>query len=73
MKDLRDIVHELNHTGRHIDVFKIDCEGCEWETQKSWFEAPVTLGEVLVEVHSGTKDPTENPRAKQFMQAMQKS
>jgi hypothetical protein len=35
--------HELNHTGRTIDVFKIDCEGCEWNTYNIWFEAPVGL------------------------------
>jgi hypothetical protein len=37
---------------------------------KSWFEASVTLTEVLVEVHFGTKSPADKPTARQSMQTM---
>mmetsp|Transcript_23218 Transcript_23218/g.37231 ORF Transcript_23218/g.37231 Transcript_23218/m.37231 type:complete len:310 (+) Transcript_23218:142-1071(+) len=70
LRTLKDIVNELGHAGRRIDIFKIDCEGCEWVTYNSWFEAPVTINEILVEVHAGTAEPSNNPPAKQFMQTM---
>jgi len=43
---------ELGHLGRTIDLFKIDCEGCEIDTFPAWFEADVVLKQILVEVHS---------------------
>jgi len=70
MKTLHAIVRELNHENRVIDVFKIDCEGCEWETFREWFEANVTIDEILVEVHTGTMQPANNPPAKDFMSFM---
>ena len=53
-KSLSDIVRDLGHVGRTIDIFKIDCEGCEWMTFASWFDAPVKISQILVEVHQGT-------------------
>jgi hypothetical protein len=50
-KTLKQTVEELGHVNRTIDVYKIDCEGCELTSQASWFEAPVTLRQILVEVH----------------------
>ena len=70
MKSLRDIVDLLGHNGRTINIFKIDCEGCEWRTFRSWFEAGVLFEQILIEVHAGTTRPAENPVAKQFMQTM---
>lgn len=50
-KTLQDTVQELGHAGRTIDIFKIDCEGCEIDTFAAWFDADVVLRQILVEVH----------------------
>ena len=52
-KTLKDTVRELGHDGRTIDVFKIDCEGCEFETYQQWFQAGVQMRQILIEIHSG--------------------
>jgi hypothetical protein len=48
-KTLPEIQQELGHVGRRIDVFKIDCEGCEFRTYKDWLD--VDIGQLLVETH----------------------
>lgn len=50
-KTLDDTVKILGHEKRTIDIFKIDCEGCEFDTYKSWLDAPVKLRQILIEVH----------------------
>ena len=69
MKQMATIVRELGHEGREIDIFKIDCEGCEWETVKSWFRSGARIRQVLVEVHAGTTDAVPLP-AMEFMSFM---
>ena len=72
MKSLSDIVQTLGHVGRTIDVFKVDCEGCEWSTYKSWFQARVWISQILIEVHQGTNSSIipQSPTAKQFFTRM---
>jgi len=50
---LIDIVELLGHKRLDvIDVFKIDCEGCEWDTYKDWLSNKVPLlHQIQVEVH----------------------
>jgi hypothetical protein len=48
-KTFQETIKELGHEGRPIDIFKIDCEGCEWSTYKDWISAD--LRQILVEVH----------------------
>ncbi len=53
---LPDIQKRLGHENRRIDVFKIDCEGCEWSSYKDWLDPKVDIRQVLVETH-GLPDP----------------
>lgn len=55
---LSDIIKKLGHESLDmIDIFKIDCESCEWETYNDWLaEGIPTLHQILVEVHH---DPGE--------------
>ena len=50
-KSLKTVVEELGHNNRTVDIFKIDCEGCEWTTAQHWFEADITLRQIQVELH----------------------
>ena len=54
-KSFPTIVRELGHKHRVIDILKIDCEGCEWETYASWFtDTDVYIRQIQVELHQGT-------------------
>jgi hypothetical protein len=66
-KSFKDTVAELGHINRTIDIFKIDCEGCEFDTFRAWLDAPVVIQQILVEVH-GTGD-----RAHDFFKTLQET
>mmetsp|Transcript_50219 Transcript_50219/g.152137 ORF Transcript_50219/g.152137 Transcript_50219/m.152137 type:complete len:308 (+) Transcript_50219:1-924(+) len=48
---MAEIYRGLGHSGRVIDVLKIDCEGCEFATYKDWFSEDVFIRQILLEVH----------------------
>jgi hypothetical protein len=61
-KSLAEIMSELGHTGRRLDVLKVDCEGCEFAAFRPVFEAlkqrTLSIGQLLLEVHVyGLKRP----------------
>jgi hypothetical protein len=45
----QEIRKRLGHENCTIDLFKIDCEGCEWHTYKDWITAD--LRQILMETH----------------------
>jgi len=46
MDQLRTI---MGHEGRTVDIFKIDCEGCEWKSYLDWVK--LDMRQILVEMH----------------------
>mmetsp|Transcript_15861 Transcript_15861/g.24023 ORF Transcript_15861/g.24023 Transcript_15861/m.24023 type:complete len:329 (+) Transcript_15861:138-1124(+) len=54
-KSMSTTLEELGHQNKVIDIFKIDCEECEWDTAVSWFEAAtkhnVLIRQIQVELH----------------------
>jgi hypothetical protein len=76
-KSLKETVQELGHVGRTVDIFKIDCEGCEWQTFPAFFDAGVELRQIQIELHSKAKkdakiifNPMPIPESFDFFEAM---
>lgn len=53
-----ETLHRLGHELRVIDIFKLDCEKCEWSTFRDWVGGGGTGGtgttnirQIIVEVH----------------------
>lgn len=67
-KSIPDVVRELGHEGRTIDLFKIDCEGCEYATVRDWFGTGIDIRQVMVELH--WKGQTKARDFHEFMQSM---
>jgi len=63
---LQETIETLGHRKRVIDVFKIDCERCEWESYNDWFNSDVVMMQILVETHGSPKE------ANSFFETMQK-
>jgi hypothetical protein len=73
LKSLSEISKALGHKDKRVDVFKIDCEGCEWRTHKTWFISGLQIEEILVETHHGSEAPKPNSYAKQFFTHLHES
>lgn len=73
LKSLSEISQALGHKDKRVDVFKIDCEGCEWRTYKTWFISGLLIEEILVETHYGSESPKPNSYAKQFFTHLHES
>ena len=52
---LEHMMTDLGHTGRKIDIFKIDCEGCEYSAMHPVFDAiakgTIQIDQILIELH----------------------
>jgi hypothetical protein len=61
---LENMMKELGHTGRKIDVFKIDCERCEYTAMPLVFEAiargDMQIDQILIELHSESYETITN-------------
>lgn len=51
-KTIKQTMAALGHKGRRIDIFKIDCEGCEWNSYRDFLE--VDIRQMLIELHDWT-------------------
>lgn len=70
-KSLRTIVKELGHTDKMIDIFKIDCEGCEWETYQDWVAEGIKIQQIQSELHLNEKTkPEKLQKARAFFQQL---
>lgn len=49
MYSFQEMRKRLGHENCTIDLFKVDCEGCEWHTYKDWIDAD--LRQILIETH----------------------
>ncbi|CAJ1936032.1 unnamed protein product [Cylindrotheca closterium] len=49
-KTLQQTMKELGHANRTIDLFKIDCEWCEWFSYEQWLNQDIR--QILVETHN---------------------
>lgn len=49
--DLSTIMAKLGHTGRRIDVLKLDIEGSEFDVIPNLVQSGIEVGQLLIEVH----------------------
>jgi hypothetical protein len=62
---LAEIMQRLGHTGRKIDILKIDCEGCEFDAfTPVWHDLKAKryeVGQVQIEVHMNEHEKQVGP------------
>uniref|UniRef100_A0A7S2KME4 Methyltransferase domain-containing protein n=1 Tax=Leptocylindrus danicus TaxID=163516 RepID=A0A7S2KME4_9STRA len=52
MKTMQQTVTELGHSGRTIDILKLDCKGCEFNSHEEFFSADVTIRQIAFTAHA---------------------
>jgi FkbM family methyltransferase len=57
MRTIDSIVRELNHSGRPIELLKIDCEGCEYLVSRGLFTDRTIVRQYLIEIHDRSLQP----------------
>ena len=55
LRTLSSIVEMLNHTGKKIDILKMDVEGSEWQSLSNMLDSGILnkVGQLYLEFHSG--------------------
>jgi hypothetical protein len=56
---LKETVHHLGHEGRHLEIMRIDCDGCEWHTFSEWVSSGVLPRQLLVSLHGAPRNEDE--------------
>ena len=47
--NFKEITKKLGHQNKTIDIFKIDCEGCEFKSFNDWIDHDIR--QILIETH----------------------
>jgi len=68
-KSISTIIKELGHTGRWIDIFKIDCEGCEWSAYSDFSRDGVMIRQIQAELHL-TEETWPSPVLSQWVRPL---
>lgn len=65
---MNDTIKLLGHENLEvIDLFKIDCESCEWRTYKDWLAPGIPpIQQIQVELHSGSFKLMSKDDSKEF-------
>jgi len=63
MLTLQEMRARLGHTKRRIDVFKIDCEGCEWNVLAALGEKIREFDQILIEMHFDMNEMMDSDEA----------
>lgn len=66
-KTIPETLELLGHIGRTIDLFKMDCEGCEWSSISDWIN--LEPRQILIETH-GVPSPRGTPKARWYQKPM---
>ena len=53
---LKETVQKLNHDGRFVDMLRIDCDGCEWNTFPEWLSSGIEPRQLLVSIHGSPRN-----------------